>query len=85
VKSWPGVRSFNLTVSFSLITEQCLALALIATNLSTSVISDGILLFLFLCGFQGCKASFYLFWLKSKEKRVVKNGEQKKVEAGKRS
>src|SRR3990170_8209288 len=36
------VRSFSFTVSLSLFTEQYLALALIATNFSTSEISAGI-------------------------------------------
>jgi hypothetical protein len=35
------VRSFNFTVSLSLLTWHCFALALMATNFSTSVISDG--------------------------------------------
>jgi len=54
----PEVRSFSFTVSLSLLTWHVFALELIATNLSTSVISDGIILYPRMIRCDGCKAEF---------------------------
>ncbi len=42
VYSWLGVRTFNLTLDFNLLTEQDLAFALISMNFSALMISAGI-------------------------------------------